>query len=230
LKNPELLTNCAHSLIGLRAQLKALVLPLLVLMQKRLTRYSLKARQLQLSYLLGSSVCDPTSKQLLAEPTIRIIRVKAVKMTKNPNSTIKVLIADDDRFVRQIAKIILQDAGFEQIVEASSGEEATFLFYEQKFDIALLDINMTPIDGLALTKYLRATRFSGLSNIPIVIMTTQCNRDLLMRAKQVGIDQLCLKPLSPKILLQRMEAAFSSRRAVAEAVSPKIQFRDSIYI
>lgn len=48
-------------------------------------------------------------------------------MSKSPNKKTKVLIADDDRFVRRIAKVILQDAGFEEIVEASSGKEATNL-------------------------------------------------------------------------------------------------------
>lgn len=127
---------------------------------------------------------------------------------------LKVLVADDDRFVRRIAKIILQDAGFEDIVEAASGAEATNLFQEHAFDLAVLDINMPPIDGLTLTKYMRSTRQGGLCDTPVVIMTTECHRAVLMRAKEVGIDQLCLKPLSPENLLRRVAAALNSRRGI----------------
>lgn len=151
-------------------------------------------------------------------------------MSKSPNKKTKVLIADDDRFVRRIAKVILQDAGFEEIVEASSGKEATNLFTEHKFDLALLDINMPPIDGLTLTKYVRATQVGRLCDTPIVIMTTECHRDVLLRAKQVGIDQLCLKPLSPEKLLRRIEAALVSRRAIAETVNPEMQFKASFFV
>lgn len=143
-------------------------------------------------------------------------------MLKSVTKKLKVLIADDDRFVRRIAKIILQDAGFEEIVEATSGAEATNLFNEHRFDLALLDINMHPIDGLILTQYMRATPSLGFCNIPIVIMTTECHRDVLMRAKQVGVDQLCLKPLSPENLLRRVEAALLSRRTITEAGRHKL--------
>lgn len=89
---------------------------------------------------------------------------------------------------------------------------------------------MPPIDGLTLTKYVRATQVGRLCDTPIVIMTTECHRDVLLRAKQVGIDQLCLKPLSPEKLLRRIEAALVSRRAIAETVNPEMQFKASFFV
>jgi two-component system, chemotaxis family, chemotaxis protein CheY len=138
---------------------------------------------------------------------------------------LRALIADDDRFVRNIARLILEDAGFSEIVEAQSGAEATNRLQEQHFDLALLDINMPPIDGITLSRYIRATPTDGIADTPIVIMTGSIDRPTIERAKKAGIDQLCLKPLSPESLLRRVSAALTQRREAAAQTRVKLKLK-----
>ncbi len=126
---------------------------------------------------------------------------------------LKVLVADDDRLQRQLIRIIMSDAGFEEFYEAESGEGAINLLKDIEFDLAILDIHMPPIDGITLSKYIRSTRSSNMAEMPIVVVTASCDEDTVHKVRNAGCDQLCLKPLNPENLLRRVEAAFANRLA-----------------
>lgn len=63
-----------------------------------------------------------------------------------------ILIVDDARFARRIERKALEDAGFENIIEAKMAEEAIEIFKEKKPDLTLLDITLPDNSDLTLLK------------------------------------------------------------------------------
>ena len=67
----------------------------------------------------------------------------------------RVLVVDDQEDIREMARVVLTDAGYE-VVTAASGGDALRMVREASFDLMLLDINMPELDGWATLRLLRA--------------------------------------------------------------------------
>lgn len=102
----------------------------------------------------------------------------------------KVLIAEDETKLRALVVSYLRKEGF-FVVEASNGKEALERFYEDKFDLVVLDIMMPIRDGLAVCREIRSQ-----SMVPIVMLTARSeevetfytynkNRELVSLQKQM---------------------------------------------
>ncbi len=117
----------------------------------------------------------------------------------------RVLIAEDERSIREFVVINLNRSGFD-VVEAENGEQAISLYneYNGEFDIALLDIMMPFVDGLEVCKYLR----SKSSTIGIVILTAKTQEMDKVTGLLVGADDYITKPFSPSELMARIDAIY----------------------
>ena len=117
----------------------------------------------------------------------------------------RVLIAEDERSIREFVVINLKRSGFD-VVEAENGEQAISLYneYNGDFDIALLDIMMPFVDGLEVCKYLR----SKSSTIGIVILTAKTQEMDKVTGLLVGADDYITKPFSPSELMARIDAIY----------------------
>lgn len=117
----------------------------------------------------------------------------------------RVLIAEDERSIREFVVINLKRSDFE-VVEAENGEQAISLYneYNGEFDIALLDIMMPLIDGLEVCKYLR----SKSSTLGIVILTAKTQEMDKVTGLLVGADDYITKPFSPSELMARIDAIY----------------------
>lgn len=117
----------------------------------------------------------------------------------------RILIAEDERSIREFVVINLKRSGFE-VVEAENGEQAIALYnqYNGEFDIALLDIMMPVVDGLEVCKYLRKCS----STIGIVILTAKTQEMDKVTGLLVGADDYITKPFSPSELMARIDAIY----------------------
>lgn len=116
----------------------------------------------------------------------------------------KILVVEDEVAIREFEVINLKRAGYET-VEAGSGEEALALYEEQEnFDIALLDISMPGMDGLALCKELRQ-RSPALGIIMLTARTQEMDK---IRGLMLGADDYITKPFSPSELLARVDSLY----------------------
>lgn len=124
---------------------------------------------------------------------------------------VSVLIADDDRLICRLIIAILQDSGIYNVHSAADGQEAFDLLKERTFDLALLDIHMPGLNGIALSAQIRALDRLHRRRTGIIIMTTHCDAKLVQFVKANEVDQLCLKPLERTKLVHRISAALASR-------------------
>ena len=117
----------------------------------------------------------------------------------------RILIAEDEKSIREFIVINLERNGFE-VIEADNGETALKLYeeYDGCFDIALLDIMMPGIDGLEVCKQLRQRS----STIGIIILTAKTQEMDKVTGLLVGADDYVTKPFSPSELMARVDAIY----------------------
>lgn len=117
----------------------------------------------------------------------------------------KVLVVEDEAAIREFIVINLKRSGYET-TEAESGEEALQLFSEAggDFQIALLDIMLPGIDGLAVCKELRRQN----PTIGIIMLTARTQDMDKVSGLLLGADDYVTKPFSPSELVARMDSLY----------------------
>lgn len=112
----------------------------------------------------------------------------------------RILTVDDSSTMRQMVGLTLKSAGFE-VLEAADGVEALEkLRQSPTVDLVLTDLNMPRMDGLELTRQIRAMA-SGRA-VPIILLTTESSPDMKLRGKSAGATGWIVKPFQPKQLLE----------------------------
>ncbi len=115
--------------------------------------------------------------------------------------SIKVLIADDSGVMRAIMVRSLNSLGITDIVQAVNGQKAFEAFEAYDFQLVLTDWNMPRRNGLELVKDIRATG----SNVPIMMITTEDERDRVIEALQAGATDYLAKPFTADTLREKLK-------------------------
>jgi two-component system, chemotaxis family, chemotaxis protein CheY len=111
----------------------------------------------------------------------------------------KVIVIDDSLTVRQQVGLALRQAGFD-VIEATDGDEGVELI-EKTQDAAMVicDVNMPRMNGLDL---LDAIKKNGSNpNLPVLMLTTEGQPQLIERAKKSGAKGWVVKPFKPELLV-----------------------------
>jgi two-component system chemotaxis response regulator CheY len=110
-----------------------------------------------------------------------------------------ILVVDDSATVRQQVAVAVKQAGYD-IVEAADGIEGMQKL-QSVADIALIvcDVNMPNMNGLEMLEQIQAD--ATYRTIPVVILTTEGQPDLVARAKKGGAKAWIVKPFKPELLV-----------------------------
>lgn len=120
----------------------------------------------------------------------------------------KVLIADDEKHIREILKMYCEKEGFD-VIEAADGAEAILKVQSEKPDILILDIMMPVMDGLEVCKQVRK-----MSDLPIIMLTAKDEDDDRILGLEIGADDYITKPFNSREVVARIKAVL--RRAGAQ--------------
>lgn len=115
------------------------------------------------------------------------------------NNKYKILIADDEKDIRDILKLLLAGEGYE-VLTAESGEEALALASEE-IDLYILDVNMPGLSG-----FMTAAEIRKVSDAPIIFLTAYSGESEKVMGFSVGADDYIVKPFSNMELLMRVKA------------------------
>lgn len=110
----------------------------------------------------------------------------------------KVLIVDDSESIREVLAFSLESAGYE-VSMACDGLEALKYFDGQPLDLLLTDYHMPNMNGLQLVKEVR--KINSYRFLPILVLTTENQKNIIHEAKESGATGWLLKPFSTQKLL-----------------------------
>ena len=115
----------------------------------------------------------------------------------------KILIVEDDRFLRELIARKLKNEGYE-VVEAVDGEEGLKKIKEEKPDLVLLDLILPGIDGFeVLTK---AKEDPITAQIPVIILSNLGQREEIERGLKLGaIDYLIKAHFTPGEIIEKIK-------------------------
>lgn len=109
-----------------------------------------------------------------------------------------IMTVDDSASLRQMLGVVLRGDGHE-VVEAVDGADALSRLNGREVHLFLTDVNMPNMDGLELTRRIRA--LPQYKFVPIVLLTTESSTDKKQLGKAAGATAWIIKPFDPDQLL-----------------------------
>ena len=112
-----------------------------------------------------------------------------------------ILIVDDEEDILELIRFNLEKEGY-SIVKALTGEKAVKIARHTSIDLIVLDLMLPGMDGLEVTKFLKADEKTW--RIPIIMLTAKGEESDIITGLELGADDYLSKPFSPKILIARI--------------------------
>jgi DNA-binding NarL/FixJ family response regulator len=125
--------------------------------------------------------------------------------------TIRLLLADDHRMLREGLRRTLEEEGLEVVGEAADGEEALRLAAKLRPDVVLMDVTMPVLDGVEATRQLH----EHLPEIPVVMLTMHADREVLARAIRAGAAGYLVKDCSTDEVVRTVRLAANGETALS---------------
>ncbi|MEM9952269.1 MAG: response regulator [Chloroflexota bacterium] len=113
-----------------------------------------------------------------------------------------ILIAEDERDIRQLIKFTLGDVSGHQISEAQNGEEAVAKALELIPDLILTDVRMPKMTGYEACKAIKTN--DATKHIPVVILSAKGQDEEKELGIEAGADAYIVKPFAPDGLIKRV--------------------------
>ena len=126
---------------------------------------------------------------------------------------ITVLVIDDNMHMRGIIKELLRAVGVQDIKEAADPVEAFELIKTVPIDLVLVDFSMPIIDGVEFTQMVRTSSDSPNPYMPIVMITGHSERSRVSAARDAGVNEFLVKPVTAKSLMERITAVVNNPRS-----------------
>ena len=126
-----------------------------------------------------------------------------------------ILIADDEERIVNLIKDFLLSASF-SVLTAFDGKSALNIAQNEKIDLAIIDIMMPELNGWEVTREIRK-----FSDIPIIILSARSEEFDMLEGFGSGADEYVTKPLSPAVLVKRVEALLKRSEKMENGANKK---------
>lgn len=113
---------------------------------------------------------------------------------------LRALVVDDNAYARAISASGLKKLGVGEVVEAEGGAAAILALMTEPFDLMLMDWYMPDVSGAGVMTVLRDARFGAAAQTPVILMTAYASRDNIARARELGVNEVLVKPFSTEQL------------------------------
>ena len=124
-----------------------------------------------------------------------------------------VLIVDDNLMMRRLVERILNCFGVRSVLRAANGDDALHILANQHIDMAITDWMMEPTDGFEFVRIVRTADQSRNRLVPILMMTGHTEMWRVAAARDAGINEFIVKPITSDALLSRMIYMIENPRA-----------------
>lgn len=125
---------------------------------------------------------------------------------------VRVLLVDDNQHMRAIVLTVLGALNIRLIKETRDGSEALETMRKWKPDLAIVDFQMFPMDGVEFTRIVRNAPDSVDLYLPIIMMTGHSERSRVTEARDAGVTEFLVKPLTSRAVIDRLNAVIYKPR------------------
>ncbi len=133
-------------------------------------------------------------------------------------SKLTMLVVDDSRLMRSLVEAILKSYGCKNVVLAAGVTQALNLL-DRDIDIALVDWFMEPLDGLELVRRVRTGAEGPNPFLPIVMLTGHSEIPRVLQARDAGVNDFIVKPVSGDSIYRRVVSLVEDTRPFIKAAS-----------
>ncbi len=113
-----------------------------------------------------------------------------------------ILVAEDERDIRELIVITLQTHGLTKIIQASNGEEAVVKAKDQTPALILMDVRMPRMTGYEACEALKED--PNTKDIPVIFLSAKGQDAEIKRGIELGAEDYVLKPFAPEELYERV--------------------------
>jgi two-component system chemotaxis response regulator CheY len=138
--------------------------------------------------------------------------------------SIRVLIAEDNQYLRKLIRNLLVNVGIKRIDEVVDGLAGFEAIKSLDPDIVILDWDLPLLNGAELVRIVRTPGVLAKPGVPIIMFGASAERRRIAEAKRVGVDAYLTMPISAKTLRDRIVSILAKSRQAAE---PENRDRDS---
>ena len=149
----------------------------------------------------GVGTCFTVELPLAVSTRAPESRSRIVASSAIESKPLRILLVEDDPTVAEVIASLLRARGHD-VVHAAHGLAALAQTNAHAFDIALLDLDLPGLDGLALARQLRAQAFTA----PLVAVTARADADAETLARAAGFDGFLRKPVTGEMLAEAIAA------------------------
>ena len=125
----------------------------------------------------------------------------------------RILIVDDNPFMRSIVRSLLLTIGAKKIYEARDGIDALEQIRSVSPDIVILDWEMPLLNGPELVRIVRSPGVFPMPDVPIIMLSGHSERRRILGATKIGVNEFLCKPVSMKALQDRIVSILMKPRA-----------------
>jgi DNA-binding NarL/FixJ family response regulator len=125
--------------------------------------------------------------------------------------SIRLMLADDHRMLREGLRRSMIDQGFDVVGEARDGEEAIRLAHELHPEVILMDVTMPEVDGVEATRQIR----NDIPDVKIVMLTMHADQEVLTAAIRAGANGYLVKDCSTDEIASAVRMAVSGETALS---------------
>lgn len=134
----------------------------------------------------------------------------------------KIMVVDDVELNIKLARAHLSTVGYKHFITETDSTKALSLLYQDPPDLLLLDIMMPQVSGLDILEAIRAD--PNFSHLPILILTAATDRELKIKALELGATDFLTKPLDAQDLIPRVRNALLIK-SHQDQLEQKVQLR-----
>lgn len=134
---------------------------------------------------------------------------------------VKILFLEDEPTIQEVLSEYMKMQNYE-VIPASDGDQAIELLKEQKFDLGVLDIMVPKKNGLEVLEYIK----KNTPDMATIMLTAIDDEQTQVKAFNLYADDYVIKPVSPLILLKRIETILRRTKSLINADNIK----DGLYL
>jgi two-component system chemotaxis response regulator CheY len=128
----------------------------------------------------------------------------------------KVLIVDDEFYMRKVIRTLLLSVGVTDVHDAPDGASGLIAVSALDPDVVILDWQMAGMDGPEFVRRVRSPDKFPFPNLPIIMLTGHGEHSRVIEAMRLGVHEFLLKPVSAKALYERLASVLLNPRPMVK--------------